>query len=882
MRNRIIPLLLCAALLLSLALPAFAEEGEGQTVLTVSTPAEFLTFVESCRLDSYSQELSVTLEADIDLTGVEFESIPIFRGTFDGKGHSISGLSLTGDGSAQGLFRYLTETAVVQNLTLEGTIHPAGSRNEIGGIAGSNQGQILNCSFRGSLSGGDHVGGIAGSNGVTGLIESCRVEGDLHGNHFVGGIAGSNEGVIRDCENQALVNTTAQQNTVGLSDITLESLTGSESAGTVTDIGGIAGTSKGVIRSCQNHGDVGYQHMGYNIGGIAGTQSGYLADCENRGNILGRKEVGGIAGQMEPVSLVAFTQDTLQILKGQLGTMGSLVNKASANAQTNASQITGQISVLKDQARSARDAVDSLIPDLENPELPDLDSWLAAQNTLSSTIAEMPGTIKSITAATKTTAQSLAKDMQAIAGQVEAMNATVNNAAETLGGSIADVSDQDTPELLTGKIENCRNLGTVLADLNAGGIVGAMAMENDLDILEDWQSSGDTSLNFEGEVRSVVLGCENRGTVTGRKQNVGGIAGWQSLGLVKSCTNTGTLEASAAEYVGGITGFASGYIRESQAKCRIFGSRWVGGIAGSGAIVTDCLALTDISQGKEKLGAILGSAVESLVPEEDPISGNYYLPAGKDPGGIDGISYEGLAQGLDQESFLALEALPEPFRTVTVGFRFPDGSLEEYRVPLGGDFSQSQIPTLPERKGYSASWQIPEEEALSGLLLDVTFEAVYIAQSATVRSEETDEAGLPLMLVQGSFREDASLSVVPADSRPPVGEKETLNGVWTFHIKAAEAITTGRLRIPQGADGAQLKLLLSSDGISWQERSFTVDGSYLVFPLTEADTHAALLTVETGSPLPLAAAGAGILAVALLLLKPRKKVKKAPAQKPRE
>lgn len=882
MRNRMISLLLCAMLLFTPVLPAFAEEAASPTPLVLTTPEEFLTFVENCRQDSYSKNLLVTLEADIDLSGKAFESIPIFSGTFDGQGHRISGLSLTSDGSVQGLFRYLTETAIVQDLRLEGTIHPAGSRNEIGGIAGNNQGRILNCRFLGTLSGSDHVGGIAGVNGVTGLIEGCRVEGELQGNHFVGGIVGSNEGVIRSCESRASINTTALQNTLELSDITLESLTGSESASTVTDIGGIAGTSKGVLRDCKNYGDVGYQHMGYNIGGIAGTQSGYIANCENRGNILGRKEVGGIAGQMEPVSFMAFTQDTLQILKGQLGTMAGLVNQASSNAQTNASQITGQIDILKNQARSARDAVDTLIPDPSDSKLPDPDSWLAARNTLSSTIAEMPGTVKGITAATKTTAQSMAKDMQAISNQVEAMGATVNHAAENLGGTVTDVSDLDTPDMLTGKIENCRNLGSVLADLNVGGIVGAMAIENDLDILEDWQSSGEASLNFEGEVRSVVLSCENRGTVTARKQNVGGIAGWQSLGLVKNCTNTGTLDAPQAEYVGGISGISSGYLRQNYAKCRLTGSSRVGGIAGSGTIVTDCLALASISMGREKLGAILGTVMESLTPEENPISRNYYLPTGRDPGGIDGIGYEGLAQGLNRETFLALEGLPELFQTVTVQFHFADGTLEAYRVPLGSDFSAERIPALPEKEGFTGKWQIVGTDELTGMLLDVTFEAVYTAHNAVIHSNEANEAGLPRMLVQGSFRDKASLSVTPADFEVPLGEKETVSQAWTFRITDAAEITAARLLIPRDADTEQLKLCLSSDGTTWQERSFTLDGSYLVFPLAEADTHAILLAEEADSPLPLAAAAAGIAAVVLLLLKRRKKAKKAPVQEAQE
>ena len=156
MHKRVFALCLCAVLFLSLLLPAFAAEESGETAaIAISTAEEFLTFAENCRLDAYSRNLTVSLEADIDLSGREFESIPMFSGTLEGNGHTIMGLSLSAEGSAQGLFRYLTEASVVQNLVLEGDIHPEGSRSQIGGIAGSSDGQILNCSYRGSLSGGD-------------------------------------------------------------------------------------------------------------------------------------------------------------------------------------------------------------------------------------------------------------------------------------------------------------------------------------------------------------------------------------------------------------------------------------------------------------------------------------------------------------------------------------------------------------------------------------------------------------------------------------------------------------------------------------------------------------------------------------------------------
>ena len=67
-----------------------------------------------------------------------------------------------------------------------------------------------------------------------------------------------------------------------------------------TDIGGIAGYSKGLLINCNNEGVVGYEHNGYNIGGIVGRQSGQVFFCNNNGYVYGRKDVGGIVGQMEP------------------------------------------------------------------------------------------------------------------------------------------------------------------------------------------------------------------------------------------------------------------------------------------------------------------------------------------------------------------------------------------------------------------------------------------------------------------------------------------------------------------------------------------------------------------------------------------------------
>lgn len=882
MYKRLLSLFLCLIVLVGIAVPAMADNDEVQEVPAVTeikifTAEEFLSFAESCRLDSFSQGLVVSLENDIDLSGISFEGIPLFSGTFEGNGHTISGLSITVDGSYQGLFRYLTAEGSVRDLTIHGDIQPTGSRSAVGAVAGSNAGSVLNCSFQGTVAGGDYVGGIVGRNTVTGVIEHCTVDGDIHGDHFVGGIAGENSGVIRACSNQSQINTTPQQNSVEISDITIDTLTSSESASTTTDIGGIAGISSGVIRECENRGDVGYKLMGYNIGGIAGTQSGYIADCENYGSIQGRKETGGIVGQMEPITQIEFSEDTLQILQGQLSTMSGLVNRASRNAQSNAGQISTQIGALQTQTSTAKEAVKTLIPDAENPQLPDADTILAAQSTLSKSISSMPGTLKKIASATQSTLSGLTRDLNAVSSQISAMGRTISGASENLGGTITDVSDLDTVDLLTGKVEGCTNYGSVLADLNVGGIAGAMAMENDLDVLEDWEQLGESSLNFQSEVRAVILNCENNGVITGKKQNVGGITGWQSLGLIKLCTSTGEIDAADADYVGGISGQSTGFIRMGSSKCEISGDAYVGGIAGSAAITTDCVSQVKLLSGREKLGAVLGWAEENGSDEEDPIAGNYYLCVEEDYGAIDGISYAGLAESRDLEAFLALEELPEIFQNVTVRFLFDDGSITEIPVPLGGQLDASQIPDIPQKDGYAGTWDGLDTAQLTDLLFDETFETVYAAYSSVIESEKTRENGLPILLLEGSFTEEAVIQVEASDDAPQLTGKDSLLESWKLSMN--ESGTTARLLLPDDVETETLKLFISNaDGV-WTETGFNQDGSYLVFRLSDGDETLTLVqTQENHTPqivLICCAAGLVLLALFVIIAKKRSKKKKS-------
>lgn len=850
-------------------IPAAAE--------VIASEEDFLAFAENCRLDTYSKNRNVMLVTDLDLTGTEFTGIPIFSGVFDGGGHTIRGLSVTEDGSFKGLFRYLDATAEVCNLTVEGSVLPGGSRCEVGGIAGSNAGTITGCTFRGEVSGADYVGGIAGINEVSGIIEDCRIEGTVHGTHYVGGMAGENWGVIRSCVSAAEINTTAEQNSVELSDITLESLTGSESVSTATDIGGIVGANSGVVRDCRNDGAVGYIHIGYNIGGIAGSQIGYLTGCVNYGTVSGRKEVGGIAGQMEPSSLLRYDVDTLQTLEGQLDTLDGLTGQASANAQGSVSQLQGQIGAVETELQKARDAVDLMLPeDREELEALDRDTLLAAQNTLSSSLTAITGQIGSIAATTQSAADTLIGDLNAVVGQMNVIGGTIGNASAGLGGTITDVSDADTDIDTAGKVEACKNFGPVRGDLNTGGVIGAASVENDFDPEDDLQITGESSLNFDYEARAVVLRCENYGTVTARNRNAGGISGWMSMGLIRECLNNGRISAQAANYVGGIAGRSDGFVRSCYANCALYGSSFVGGISGSGVIVTDCRSMVQFHGGSENLGAILGVQEEMRTSDvQNPVSGNVYLTVDEDHGGIDGVSYGGRAEPLAEAEFLALEGLPEVFHVITVRFLFEDGSEETLTMRPGAALKTEDMPVLPQKEGYAAQWVGPSWVDPEHVSFDADYTAVYTAYRSVLETEEADETGKPLVLVQGRFAENQMLTLTEASGRPLLAEKET--ALLTRGMVLPESIEPMQLRalLPDGETGSGLRVMVQDGAGNWRDAESSVSRSYLVFDVQDGDTAFCVVRIPKDyRPVWWMAGGGGLLLLLIVGIAVGRKAKK--------
>ena len=153
--KRISALLTAVTLIFSLVLPASAAE----TNITISTLEDFLSFSEQCTKDTWSYGITVELVSDIDLSGQDFTPIPIFQGVFHGNGHTISGISFDKKGSKVGLFRTLTSSASVADLTVEGTLSPQGSASSIGLLAGENYGTINRCCAKGTVNGQERYDG---------------------------------------------------------------------------------------------------------------------------------------------------------------------------------------------------------------------------------------------------------------------------------------------------------------------------------------------------------------------------------------------------------------------------------------------------------------------------------------------------------------------------------------------------------------------------------------------------------------------------------------------------------------------------------------------------------------------------------------------------
>ena len=310
MKKKIASLALVLALCLSLLpVTVFAEEGaevpaEEPIRTHISTVAELQAFATAVNKGDYKNrtDAEVSLDANLDLTGIDWVSIGdnnnYFSGKFYGNGHTISNLdfsSLYGkvQYASDGFFGYI-QNATVTDLTIQGTVVTTSAKEytAFGTIAGETSGAtISNCISKVSFkNNGFHVYGMIGLIGYASdtTIKYCRNDGDITitgdmGSLYVGGIVGYAQGTTMCyCANTA--------------DMVLA----------VPQGGGIAGqlSSGCQVTNCYVTGKLtgfGYTSLG-GIAGIVGANTG-IQHCYFSGSIdssqVKTTKVGGIAGESD-------------------------------------------------------------------------------------------------------------------------------------------------------------------------------------------------------------------------------------------------------------------------------------------------------------------------------------------------------------------------------------------------------------------------------------------------------------------------------------------------------------------------------------------------------------------------------------------------------
>ena len=171
--------------------PGYTIEGNGSYTVT---SADGLMHVADL-VNGGKTDINITLDKNIDLTGKGWTPIGTsfknsYTGTFDGGGHTITGLTVTTNDKYAGLFGYIGNAGTVKNVVMEGVLITSNNgSSQAGGVAGFSRGTIENCSVSGSVSGTVYVGGVVGAQwggSITGCSSSATVKGMVD----VGGVAG--------------------------------------------------------------------------------------------------------------------------------------------------------------------------------------------------------------------------------------------------------------------------------------------------------------------------------------------------------------------------------------------------------------------------------------------------------------------------------------------------------------------------------------------------------------------------------------------------------------------------------------------------------------------------------------------------------------------
>jgi len=260
-------------ILAGLSGPQLQGRGTPEAPFLVSSAAELGT------VQRYPGYAHYRLIADIDLAGVRWgvAVIPWFAGTFDGNGHAIGHLTISG-GYSLGLFGRLEPGGEVRNLAVV-DVNVVGTE-PVSGLVAINNGVVTRCSGTGMVHGGERVGALVGHN--YGFVSQCRSAATVTAPWGVGGLVGDNTkgSIATSCSTGAV-------------------------SGTYDFVGGLVGwNDQGSIATSYSSGRVSGRNC---VGGLVGRHwYGHLSQCYSTGAVTG----GGLVGYSDSASTTASFWDT--------------------------------------------------------------------------------------------------------------------------------------------------------------------------------------------------------------------------------------------------------------------------------------------------------------------------------------------------------------------------------------------------------------------------------------------------------------------------------------------------------------------------------------------------------------------------------------------
>ena len=909
---------------------ADTESAESRTEeIEIKDVQGFQELLKNCQYDSWSIGKTVRLVADIDISSLDFTGIAYFSGTFEGDGHVISHVNVSATGSDYGFFRYLGKNAVVNDLKLSGKVHADGSCENIGGVVGVNYGTVNGCSFTGTIDGKAAVGGIAGVNENSGKIVNCTSAVTITATDETGGIVGNNQGLVSGCTSESSVNTEELNTTMDLGGVDIGTLNITKRVIDRNDMGGIAGVSSGIITDCANQGTIGFDHTGYNVGGIAGRQSGKILNCTNEGAIYGRKDVGGIVGQAEPYIESEYLEDRVDSVQNSVKAINNSLSSMSTTLSSTSSEAKNYMTSISEEYKTSRKDLAGSLDDLSNsigdnnPEAQEYldhindalnkmdeiekngNAWDKDKNDqlseqwdiINNNLTNIRGTMSNSSESADDFVNDISDQLKAkdTNGDIDKLIETVDNGIQSVSNSVNNITKQisniqsnvsDTMSVVTGSedyiedissvstardtdgvISDSTNRGAVKGDLNVGGIVGTMNIEYDVDPEFDMDLTKTTNIALRSTVNCVVISCINYGDANAKKNCAGGITGLQELGLIYGSEGYGSVLSDAGSYAGGIVGNSASAVSDSYSLCNVEGKDYAGGIAGSGYTIRNCVAASTITGDGEAHGSIAGT-----VSDEGEVKANRFVNEELD--GIDNINYSGVADEVSYEDIMTLEGIPEGFHTVTVTFKADDEEITHRSVAYNGSISADELPEIPEKDGYYASW--PENITTEAVTENKTVEAEYTQWTESIAGEKRAENSKPLFLIAGKFYEDTTMKMEESDT-DGLDEDAVYAYSWQLehtHDKEYKTVT-GHFYLTD-TTGKNSIWYREAGSTAWTEAETTESGSYLV---AELPYGASFALVHKDADYTVYYIGGGAAVVLLLVIMVGKRRRKRKAKK---